>query len=119
MRTFMNTRIRIPIASTALVFFLTPFLHAQPPDTTNQNRPIEPLLRRLERFVEKSMEKTGVPGVAVAVVYQDKVVYLKGFGVRKAGSPQPVDPDTRFQLASVSKPISSTVIASLVGTHDV
>jgi CubicO group peptidase (beta-lactamase class C family) len=53
------------------------------------------------------------------VVYRDKVVYLKGFGVRKAGYKASVDPDTVFQLASVSKPIASTVVAALVGAHEV
>lgn len=48
------------------------------------------------------------------VVHNDKVVYLKGFGVREAGRPDAVGPDTVFQLASMSKPIASTVVASLV-----
>src|SRR5262249_7819167 len=60
-------------------------------------------------------EKTGVPGLAVAVVHADKVVYLKGFGVRELGKPDAVDADTVFQLASVSKPLSATVIAGVVG----
>ena len=82
-------------------------------------RQIGPLLNRLQSFVENGMQKTGVPGVAVAVVYRDHVVYLKGFGVRKAGEQAAVDPDTIFQLASVSKPITSTIVASLVGKRDV
>lgn len=82
-------------------------------------RPIGPLLNQLRSFIENGMKKTGVPGVAVAVVYRDQIVYLKGFGIRKAGEQTPVDPDTIFQLASVSKPIASTVVASLVGAHEV
>lgn len=39
-------------------------------------------------------------GIAVAMVYQDKVVYLKGFGVRAVGKPETVDPDKVFQLVS-------------------
>lgn len=65
------------------------------------------------------MKKTGVPGVAVAVVYRDRVVYLDGFGYRKAGSNAEIDPSTVFQLASLSKPITSTIVASLVGNGDV
>jgi CubicO group peptidase (beta-lactamase class C family) len=56
-----------------------------------------------------------VPGVAVAVVAAGEVVHLKGYGVRVAGQPEAVDADTVFQLASVSKPLSSTVVAALVG----
>jgi CubicO group peptidase (beta-lactamase class C family) len=58
--------------------------------------------------------KTGVPGMAIAVVYKDAVIYLKGFGVRAAGKPELVDPDTVFQLASMSKPMAATVVAALV-----
>jgi CubicO group peptidase (beta-lactamase class C family) len=72
-------------------------------------------LGQLDQLVEHSMEKTNVPGVAVAVVYHDQLVYAQGFGFREAGKPERVDPDTVFQLASVSKPIAATVIAALVG----
>src|SRR3546814_12100484 len=61
------------------------------------------------------MARTGVPGIAVAVVRRDGVVYARGFGVREAGRPEPVDTDTVFQLASVSKSIASTVVAGVVG----
>ncbi len=93
-------------------------VRAQSP-TTNTPASIAPLIPQLEDYVVKGMQKTGVPGVAVGIVYQDKVVYLKGFGVRKAGEPAPVDVDTVFQLASVSKSIASTVVAVLVSQHKV
>src|SRR5262249_54632964 len=69
----------------------------------------------LEKYVDGLRERTGVPGIAVAVVHADRVVYLKGFGVREIGAPGPIDADTVFQLASVSKPLTATVIAGLVG----
>jgi CubicO group peptidase (beta-lactamase class C family) len=72
-------------------------------------------LERLERFAEETLEATGVPGAAIAVVYRDEVVYLRGFGVREAGGDEPVTEDTVFQLASMSKPIASTIVAALVG----
>ena len=73
----------------------------------------------LDRIVADSMRRTGVPGMAVGVVHKDAVVYLKGFGVREAGAPAAVGPDTVFQLASLSKPIASTVVAALVGDNRV
>ena len=55
--------------------------------------------------------------MAVAVVHGGKTVYAKGFGVKDVRSGEKVDPDTVFQLASVSKPIASTVVAHQVGVN--
>ena len=52
------------------------------------------------------LARTGVPGMAIAVVYDDKVVFAKGFGLRRRADPARVDENTVFQLASVSKPIA-------------
>ncbi len=63
--------------------------------------------------------------MAVAVVHGGKTVYAKGFGVkdatRSADDPpsNKVDPDTVFQLASVSKPIGATVVAHQVSQNAV
>jgi CubicO group peptidase (beta-lactamase class C family) len=70
---------------------------------------------QLDEFIQNAMSSTGVPGLAVAVVFQDEVVHLAGYGVREAGKSDLVDADTIFQLASMSKPISSTAIAAVVG----
>lgn len=77
--------------------------------------PVERGLAGLDRIVAETMKKTGVPGMAVAIVSHDRIVYLKGFGVRRAGAAEPVDADTVFALASLSKPLATTVIAGLVG----
>jgi CubicO group peptidase (beta-lactamase class C family) len=69
----------------------------------------------LDGIVENAMKRTGMPGVAVGVVYKDKVIYAKGFGVREVGKPGAIDPVSVFLLASVSKPIASTIVAKLVG----
>ncbi|MFL5706680.1 MAG: serine hydrolase domain-containing protein, partial [Ktedonobacteraceae bacterium] len=76
-------------------------------------------LPKLEQLAQETLKKTGIPGMAITVVYQDEVLYLKGFGARKAGEHQPVDADTVFQLASMSKPIASTVMAGVVGDGQV
>jgi CubicO group peptidase (beta-lactamase class C family) len=69
---------------------------------------------QLEALITEEMQKTGVPGIAIGIVYRDKPIYLKGYGVRDVGTSYPVDADTVFQLASLSKPLGSTVIAGLV-----
>jgi len=72
-------------------------------------------IAQLDGVVADIHARSGVPGIAVGVVHQDQVVYLKGFGTREIGTDQPVDADTIFLLASVSKPLGSTVVAGLVG----
>ena len=76
---------------------------------------VDNALARLDGSVRNAMEQTGVPGIAVAVVYHDEVLHAQGYGVRKVGEAATVDADTVFQLASVSKPLASTVVAGVVG----
>ena len=76
-------------------------------------------LPAFEQYVGQSQARTGVPGLSIAVVAGDQVIYLKGFGVRRVGEGAAVTPDTVFQLASVSKPVGSTVVAGLVGRRAV
>jgi len=76
---------------------------------------IDTAVAALDGIVADAMTRTGLPGLAVGVVYKDKVIYAKGFGVREVGKPAAIDPDTLFLLASVSKPIASTIVAKLVG----
>jgi CubicO group peptidase (beta-lactamase class C family) len=97
-----------------LMVLVTGAAQRAPADVVTADR-VTTALAELDRFVDQVMKRTGVPGLAVAVIHRDQVVYLKGFGVREVGKSEPVDPDTVFQLASVSKPISSTVLAALVG----
>ncbi|MEV7417283.1 serine hydrolase [Streptomyces sp. NPDC089919] len=76
---------------------------------------VEKALGLLDDQIKDVMDRTGIPGAAVAVVHGDDVVYLKGFGVRSTGQTGQVDPDTVFQIASVSKPVSATVLAQVLG----
>ncbi len=70
---------------------------------------------QLDDIVADAMERTGVPGIAVGVVYNDEVIFAEGFGVRRVGEPETIDADTVFQLASVSKPVATTIVAGVVG----
>jgi CubicO group peptidase (beta-lactamase class C family) len=69
----------------------------------------------LTKVANDMLATTKVPGMAIAVVSKGRVVYAKGFGVRKVGQPGKVDTNTVFQVASLSKAIASTVVAGLVG----
>lgn len=54
------------------------------------------------------------PGLAVAVVREDKVIYQKGYGVCQVGSDKPVTPDTLFAIGSCTKAFTATALALLV-----
>jgi CubicO group peptidase (beta-lactamase class C family) len=101
-------------AAAAFPFLLPLAAHAGPAPVATPEK-VKAALPELEKFADQTLRKTGVPGMAIAVVFRDEVVYLKGFGVRQAGKEAPVDADTVFQIASVSKPIATTVLAALVG----
>ena len=76
---------------------------------------VQAAIATIEQLAKKTIEGDGAPGIAITVVHQDQVVFKQGFGVREAGKPDPIDTDTVFQIASVSKPLSSTVMALMVG----
>ncbi|MHB8163517.1 MAG: serine hydrolase domain-containing protein [Methanoregula sp.] len=67
-----------------------------------------------DAVVTAKMAEYEVPGAVVGIVENDTVVYLKGFGVREIGKPEKVDPDTRFQVASISKYFNAAGIGTLV-----
>lgn len=80
---------------------------------------VDHAVAQLDRIAGELMASSGIPGMAVAVVHGGKTVYAKGFGVKdvRAGDrpENKVDADTVFQLASLSKPLSATVVAHQVG----
>jgi CubicO group peptidase (beta-lactamase class C family) len=68
----------------------------------------------LDAVIEKTRSTFNVPGMAVAVVKDGRVVYAKGFGVRKVGDSAPVTPETVFGIASNTKAFTTAAISMLV-----
>lgn len=71
-------------------------------------------LAGLDVYVEAAMREWRTPGLAIAVVKDDAVVYSRGFGVREAGKPGLVTPETRFAMASNSKAFTAAAVGILV-----
>ena len=67
-----------------------------------------------DEYVNKAIKDWGVPGVAIAIVKDDRIVYAKGFGVRELNKPAPVDTHTLFAIGSSSKAFTAASIAMLV-----
>jgi CubicO group peptidase (beta-lactamase class C family) len=76
---------------------------------------VDAAVAKLRTRITATMKDTGLPGLAMGVVFDDKVVATEGFGLRTLGQAGAVDADTVFQLASVSKSLGGSVMASLVG----
>ena len=69
---------------------------------------------QLTQFVQRSMSATGVPGLALGLVQNGKVVFADGFGVRALGRAEKVDAQTLFLVASNTKAMVTLMLATLV-----
>nr|WP_229474969.1 serine hydrolase [Pseudoduganella lurida] len=68
----------------------------------------------LARDVNLALKTFDVPGIAIAIVKDGKVVATQGFGVRRKGDPAPVTGKTLFEIASNSKAFTAVALAQLV-----
>lgn len=64
--------------------------------------------------IEARMAFYHVPGVSLAVIDGGRIAFVKGYGVIEVGKPAPVTPETRFQAASISKPVGALGVLALV-----
>lgn len=68
----------------------------------------------LDAYVRRGMKAWNIPGLAIAIVQDGRVVVSKGYGVREVGKPEPVDENTLFEIASNTKLFTATAVAKLV-----
>ena len=64
--------------------------------------------------VFERMKYHNVPGVSVAVINNGKIEWVRGYGVREAGTEVPVTTETLFQAASISKPVAAMAALKMV-----
>ncbi|PWK85328.1 serine hydrolase [Fulvimonas soli] len=87
---------------------------APAPDTGAQAQPARPAgLADFDAYVEKVRRTFDVPGIAVAVVKDGKVVLEQGFGLRELGKPEKVDARTLFAIASNTKAFTAAALQML------
>jgi CubicO group peptidase (beta-lactamase class C family) len=84
---------------------------------TDRDTAVSAAIDALPAFIEKALAQTGVPGAQVAVVSNGEVVFEEGYGVRDVTTDEPIDVGTVFQIASLSKPLSSSIVAKAI-TND-
>jgi CubicO group peptidase (beta-lactamase class C family) len=71
-------------------------------------------IAELTELIEMARKEFDIPGVALGLIQDGKVVFEGGFGVRELGRPDPVDADTLFNIASNGKAMTTLMLAKLV-----
>lgn len=67
-----------------------------------------------DRLIPDFIDKYDIPGGAVAIVKDGRLVFARGYGLADIGNAEPVQPDSLFRIASLSKPITAAAILTLV-----
>jgi len=106
-------RIALAATSAALpsVFQALPALAAE---TETQPSPTEAEAAAIAGIARQTMEKHNAPGLSVAIARHGQFVYQQGFGVADKSTGERVTPASLFRIASISKPITSVAIFSLL-----
>src|SRR5688572_27631594 len=73
-----------------------------------------PELAVLDKMMLKALADHQIPGAALAVTKDGRLIYARGFGLADRQLGLPVQPTTRFRIASISKPITAAMILRLV-----
>jgi CubicO group peptidase (beta-lactamase class C family) len=68
----------------------------------------------LDAYVEAAMRDWQVPGLALAIVRNDSVIYARGYGTTEVGGGTPVDEHTLFAIASTTKALTAAALGMLV-----
>ena len=76
--------------------------------------PLETELIEYDRFVEETVAEWNIPGVAVAIVEDGRILHIRGYGLRATDAPELIDTHTVFRLASVSKGFASVLAGMLI-----
>lgn len=80
---------------------------------TSQRAPAKGWLERFDRHAGAFFERHEVPGAAVVAIHRGEVVYRGSFGMRDLASAEPVTPDTRFGIASLTKSFTALTLLAL------
>src|ERR1700741_5364168 len=88
--------------SISVAFVPRPLVAQQPAPAATATDYSAPLAA-IEKTIDEKRKEFGIPGVSLVIVKDDKVIYLKGLGVKDFEKSLPVTPDTRFAIGSSSK----------------
>lgn len=72
------------------------------------------LISELEKVIPQLMKKAEVPGLSIAVIIDGKIIWSRGFGIKNTKTREPVNDDTIFEAASLTKPFFAYAVMKLV-----
>ena len=89
-----------------IIFLLLSFnlVKSQPADFTE----------KVDKYIEKAYKDWKIPGMAIAIIKDDKIIFEKGYGVKEINKPGKVDKNTMFGIASNTKAFTASAIGILV-----
>jgi CubicO group peptidase (beta-lactamase class C family) len=73
-------------------------------------------LAAVEKALDDRRKELGIPGISLAIVKDDQVIYLKGLGLKDVDKKLPVTPDTRFAIGSATKAFTA-MLAAISADH--
>jgi len=76
--------------------------------------PMDHIISLFDQYIKSYYNQSLIPGMAVVIVQNDKILYMNCLGVKDLASGEPVDEDTLFGICSITKQFSATNIAQLV-----
>ncbi|MFA6332979.1 MAG: serine hydrolase domain-containing protein, partial [Methanoregula sp.] len=82
---------------------VTPTTSPATTQATVDDAKLQETIAWLDTAAEQQRQEWNIPGMAVAVVKDGKIVFIKGYGVKRAGTTDPVTTDTVFEMGSASK----------------
>jgi len=91
----------------AILFLTGPALAAQEAD-------LAPRLDRLTELMEQRRQELHIPGMALAIVQGDQIIYTHGFGMADLEQQTPVTPETLFAIGSTTKAFTASLVGMLV-----
>jgi CubicO group peptidase (beta-lactamase class C family) len=109
--------LRLVVLAGALLLSTAPIC-AQRGASAPATRPVAYLsaaqLKELDTHIEQARQQWRIPGLAIAIVQRDSVVFAKGYGVKELGKPAAVDENTLFAIGSSGKSMTAAVVSMLV-----
>jgi CubicO group peptidase (beta-lactamase class C family) len=114
MNNFSRTlhKVQLSVLGFSVLLMILPAISANPAQAqSSQFSSVE-----IDQYIQKEMTQKGVPGLAIAIVSGQQIVYSRGYGYASLNTRSPVTPQTIFDLASCSK--SFTALATLILWHE-